>query len=244
MALRRPWSRPGNAAGLRCKSTVPRQTKATSFASLRVPTPRELRRNKPQATLRASGFGGGWIWQSTTSVPETLQSDRDIYSNNAAELDAQSLDTDWNDNFQLTPESDLDAEDPLQSDTTISDGVSAPQVPSAAPANYKLNKLRRDARAPPLRPSSQFPAPALSPEPSATPTPQNSSTHTVSDPASHPLPNSITAEQTAAMTLAAGAASGAGSVDAPSPDAPNVEFALESPIVLARRDQAPEDLQD
>lgn len=196
-----------------------------------------------QATLRATGFGGGWIWQSTTSVPETLQSYRDIYSNKAVDVDAQSSDAYWNDNFQLTPDSDLDAEDPLQSDTTISDDVSAPQVPSAAPANYKLNKLRRDARAPPLRPSSQFPALSRSSEPSATPTPQNSSTQAVSDPASQPLPNSITAEQTAAMTLAAGAASGAGSGDAPSPDAPNVEFALESPIVLARRDQVPEDLQ-
>lgn len=159
--------------------------------------------------LEAAGIGAGWVWQSaTTSMVD------------APSVEAESLGVDQD--FGTGPDTDYDYDfgDALESEIIDSPNNALPEAPNTAPPGYRLNKLRRDARAPPLRSTNPL-------QLSLQPRPALSASSTLQNPP---------AESTAASPSAVNTAVVATDLSA-------VEFALDSPIPLARRQSKPADMQ-
>ena len=95
------------------------------------------------------GLNRGWVWRGK-GVGAVARGTQDF--NGSTDFERLELDRDWEtgpvyeDDFDFTPEDSFlpeaiePAQDPL------------PEIPETAPKGYQLNKLHREARAPPLEP--------------------------------------------------------------------------------------------
>lgn len=188
------------------------------------PYPTQRQAQDARSLLESTGIVAGWIWQSSTASPGQALDNETRYLGMGEEAGLESSETlpGWEENYGSDAEFeyDYDSDEGLETELVDPRYKTVPDSPDTAPAGYQLNKLRRDARAPPLRPSSflfalnqtrpKLPTASASQEPPAN---VSLNPQTPSDAAIDAL------EQSA------------------------VEFDLDSPIPLARRDSKPADLR-
>lgn len=177
-----------------------------------------------RSLLDATGLSAGWIWQSSAASPGISADNGIRYSGVGEGASFESSETlpNWEEGYQSDTniDYDYDSDDGIEAELIDPRYNSVPDSPETAPAGYQLNKLRRDARAPPLRSSDLlFALSQTRPKIPTASTPQPPQDTINSD---SPAPTGPTK---AAVEL------------------PGVTFALDSPIPLARRDNTPADLQ-
>ncbi|NCF45159.1 MAG: hypothetical protein GWP70_10115, partial [Proteobacteria bacterium] len=108
-----------------------------------------------QVELALAGVNQGWIL--TTGGDEDAEwngssLDGPNTGNGGSSLpSADSLD-DWDAGFDFIDDLDLDPNDPLVPGGQSPTQEPLPEIQETAPSGYRLNKLRREARAPPLLP--------------------------------------------------------------------------------------------
>ena len=182
-----------------------------------------------QAELALAGVNQGWIL-TTGAGDETKWNGSSLdgagLGNGASSLpSADSLD-DWDAGLDFIDDLDLDPNDPLVPAGQTPAQEPLPEIQETAPTGYKLNKLRRDARAPPLLPLNLVftlsqTRPKISPSSSTTPD-QNSNENV-----------SKAHFEDGGLSLSQGAV---GEMEQINPN--TVVFSLDQPVALARRDEA------
>ena len=127
-------------------------------------TQREAKR--AQKTLSANGLNAGWIWsdgpqalkQRASNLDEASSSRESLLSGDLSGYEASSSGSEWDrdwydewdDELEFDENIDLGTEDTLAPENNAPIQKSIPQIPETAPEGYQLNKLRREARAPPF----------------------------------------------------------------------------------------------
>lgn len=110
-----------------------------------------------QQTLTSRGLNGGWIWGSgaTETMPKASNAPGafDLRGTRAFDdsmsVDADAYDDDWQDEFGFDEALDFGPQDPLLPEGSKPSQDPLPEIQETAPEGYQLNKLRREARAPP-----------------------------------------------------------------------------------------------
>ena len=128
------------------------------------PTIREAKR--AQQSLSSNGLNAGWIWgdgpQSSSPGVSNLNEASSLSeaqlpgglsgfetSSSDSEWDRDWND-EWDDEFDFDENLDFGTEDTLTPENSAPIQKALPQIQETAPEGYQLNKLRREARAPPL----------------------------------------------------------------------------------------------
>ena len=102
-----------------------------------------------QALLGMAGLSSGWIWQAEG----TRIADQRAWNFDAStELESLEFDRDWDTGLDYENDLDFGPEDTLQPEAVEPVQEPLPEIPDTAPQGYQLNKLQREARAPPLEP--------------------------------------------------------------------------------------------
>lgn len=128
--------------------------------------PYETQRQAQQARLSidAAGVSAGWIWQtsalSSQASSRRASGDIDAVQNSAAEW-SHTL-SGWEEDYgsEIDPDLEIDSGHDTDLDERLDTDAVNPRLdvlsenPDSAPAGYQLHKLRREARAPPLRSSN------------------------------------------------------------------------------------------
>lgn len=113
--------------------------------------------NSARIKLAEDGLKQGWILQSEASISVQAgggnrDADDSADASELSGLDSLGFDDDWDSEYGFDEELDLGPEDFLVPESVTPEQKSLPEVPDTAPDGYQLNKLRREARAPPLEP--------------------------------------------------------------------------------------------
>ena len=127
-------------------------------------TLREAKR--AQQTLSSSGLSAGWIWSDgsqslsldVTNLNETSSLVEAQSPGGSSGFETSSSNTEWDrdwsdewdDEFDFDENLDFGTEGTLTPENSAPSQKALPQIQETAPEGYQLNKLRREARAPPL----------------------------------------------------------------------------------------------
>lgn len=164
-----------------------------------------------QSLLGVAGLNRGWIWQAEAAGTAV----RGIKSvTESTDFESLEFDRDWGTDLYDEQDLDFDPEGLVLPETVEPVQDPLPEIPDTAPKGYQLNKLQREARAPPLEPmnfvfSLSQTRPNL-PHPSATLSPDTNASDTI-----HAGPNALNV----------------------------VAYSRDTPITLTRRDQTQDDIE-
>ena len=136
-----------------------------------------------RSLMKATGMAAGWILQTSVASKGRVLDNESQYFGQGEEAGLESSETlpGWEESFGSDAdfEYDDDSDEGVETELVDPRYNTVPDSPDTAPAGYQLNKLRRDARAPPLRPSSflfalnqtrpKLPTASSPQEPTATP---------------------------------------------------------------------------
>jgi hypothetical protein len=176
-----------------------------------------------RSLLAVAGLNAGWVWQSSANSGVISSDPTRAEFSVEEEIDTGLYDAlpSWESDFESDAGQDDDgSEEGLETRLIDPQYEPLPNTPDTAPPGYQLNKLRRDARAPPLRPTNfLFALSQTRPKIPTASTPQNPPANERS------LPQNASEDTTGTIEQA------------------TVEFALDSPIQLARRESRPSDMQ-
>ena len=109
-----------------------------------------------QRVMASEGLSGGWIWgvgaTGTDPKPSNVEGGRDLRGTqnrgDSGEVDFSVSEDDWSNEFDFDESLDFGPQDPLLPKAKSSQEL-LPQIQQTVPEGYQLNKLRREARAPP-----------------------------------------------------------------------------------------------
>ena len=164
-----------------------------------------------QSLLGVAGLNRGWIWQAEAAGTAV----RGIKSvTESTDFESLEFDRDWGTDLYDEQDLDFDPEGLVLPETVEPVQDPLPEIPDTAPKGYQLNKLQREARAPPLEPmnfvfSLSQTRPNL-PHPSATLSPDTNASDTI-----HAGPNALNV----------------------------VAYSQDTPITLTRRDQTQDNIE-
>ena len=164
-----------------------------------------------QSLLGMAGLNQGWIWQAQ-GARETARAAQGV--NDIPEFESLEFDADWGTDLNYQQDLDFGPEDSQLPEAVEPAQKSLPEIPDTAPKGYQLNKLQREARAPPLEPIN-FVFSLSQTRPSIPPSSATLSTDTT--------PNDTI--QTGSNSLNV------------------VSFSRDAPVTLTRRDQALDDIE-
>ena len=110
-----------------------------------------------QRAMTSKGLSGGWIWGAgatgTDPKPSNVEGSLDLRGTqnrgDPGEVDYSVSEDDWANEFDFDEPLDFGPQDPLLPEGSTPSQEPLPQIQQTVPEGYQLNKLRREARAPP-----------------------------------------------------------------------------------------------
>lgn len=111
-----------------------------------------------QRAMASKGLSGGWIWgtgaNGTDPKPSNVEGALDSRgTQNRVDygvVDFSVSEDDWANEFDFDEPLDFGPQDPLLPEDSKPSQEPLPQIQQTVPEGYQLNKLRREARAPPM----------------------------------------------------------------------------------------------